>query len=69
MTAHVDIAAGPKVKFMREKLEKLGCEIPTSVFKCRPCEGMNISGGFIPPTKDAAGKLSSPEVTRAVLHA
>lgn len=54
---------------MREKLEKLGCEIPTSVFKCRPCEGMDISGGFIPPTKGADGKLSSPEVTRAVLRA
>ena len=53
---------GPKVKFLREKLEKLGCEMPTGMFNCRPCEGMDISGGFIPPTKDAKGQLSRAEV-------
>ncbi|CAN0429637.1 unnamed protein product, partial [Scytosiphon promiscuus] len=42
---------------MRERLEKLGCDIPRSVFQCRPCEGMDISGGFIPPTKGADGEL------------
>ncbi|CBN77940.1 conserved unknown protein [Ectocarpus siliculosus] len=52
----------PKVKFMREKLEKLGCEMPTGMFACRPCEGMDISGGFIPPTKGADGKPSRAEV-------
>lgn len=56
------LSTGPKVKFLREKLEKLGCEMPTSMFNCRPCEGMEISGGFVPPTKDAKGKLSRAEV-------
>ncbi|CAM9825913.1 unnamed protein product [Ectocarpus sp. 8 AP-2014] len=52
----------PKVKFMREKLEKLGCEMPTGMFTCRPCEGMDISGGFIPPAKGTDGKPSRAEV-------
>jgi len=47
---------------LREKLEKLGCEMPADRFTCRPCEGVDISGGFIPPTKDAKGKLSRAEV-------
>lgn len=53
---------GPRVKFLREKLEKLGCEMPRQSFACRPCEGMDISGGFVPPIKDAKGNLSLAEV-------
>ncbi|CAN0039136.1 unnamed protein product [Laminaria digitata] len=52
----------PRVKFLRDKLEKLGCEMPRQSFACRPCEGMDISGGFVPPTKDAKGNLSLAEV-------
>lgn len=52
------------MKFLREKLEKLGCEMPRQSFACRPCEGMDISGGFVPPTKDAKGNLSPAEVRR-----
>lgn len=55
---------GPKVKFLREKLEKLGCELPRHSFVCRPCEGLEVSGGFVPPTKDAKGNSSLPEVRR-----
>lgn len=47
------------MKFLREKLEKLGCEIPQKSFVCRPCEGMKISGGFVPPQmKDAQAQVS-----------
>ena len=59
---------GPRVKFLREKLEKLGCEMPRQSFVCRPCEGMDISGGFVPPTKDAKGNLSLAEVRCSVLR-
>jgi inner membrane protease ATP23 len=36
----------PKVTFMVEALEKLGCSIPADFFQCRPCEPGKAMGGF-----------------------
>lgn len=60
--------AGPKVKFLREKLAKLGCEMPSTSFVCQPCEGMDISGGFVPPVKDAKGNYAAAEVRHPLPH-
>ena len=37
----------PKVLFMIEALEKLGCAIPNDFFQCRPCAAGKQMGGFI----------------------
>ncbi|CAM9370711.1 unnamed protein product [Discosporangium mesarthrocarpum] len=36
----------PKVKFILEHLEKLGCSLPVEAITCEPCTGMEISGGW-----------------------
>ncbi|CAM9713238.1 unnamed protein product [Choristocarpus tenellus] len=36
----------PKVKFMIERLEKLGCPLPQDFIHCKPCEGLEASGGW-----------------------
>ncbi|CAM9907478.1 unnamed protein product [Ascophyllum nodosum] len=61
----------PRVKFLREKLENLGCEMPQESFSCQPCEGMEISGGFVPPTtKDTRAQVvlcDDKEVTQTMV--
>mmetsp|Transcript_12045 Transcript_12045/g.14034 ORF Transcript_12045/g.14034 Transcript_12045/m.14034 type:complete len:196 (+) Transcript_12045:125-712(+) len=37
----------PRVKELRESMEKLGCVTPKRFFACRPCENESIIAGFV----------------------
>lgn len=65
---HVAATHGPcigqKVVFMRERLDKLGCHLPRESFRCQPCSGLKISGGWNPSAVDEDGN-PAPEVRKS----
>mmetsp|Transcript_9502 Transcript_9502/g.12437 ORF Transcript_9502/g.12437 Transcript_9502/m.12437 type:complete len:186 (-) Transcript_9502:193-750(-) len=50
----------PKVIFMLENIEKLGCTIPKNFISCQSCEVDGISGGFV--NSDQTSNESKPQV-------
>ena len=55
----IAIQRDPTVKFMIEKIEALGCKLPTSFFECQECPP-NIRGGFVPPSVDVSTGKRDP---------
>jgi mitochondrial inner membrane protease ATP23 len=52
--------AAPKVVFIKDAIQKLGCALPDAALQCKPC-GLGVTGGFT-FVQDSSTGANKPQV-------